>query len=107
MADQTLEEIVAVEREIQSRLAEERDRAAAWLAAERQEISRSGEARIAAARREFRQQLAAAESEAGQEVNDLLHRAESYAARLHDLTEAELRELVGRHLGRLLPEPPA
>lgn len=104
MTDQTLAEIVAVEKDIQAQLAEEQRRAAAWLAKEREEIGRTGEEQVSAARREFRHRLTTAETEADTEVGDLLRRAELYAARLHEIPEEELRLLVRRHLTRLLPE---
>lgn len=104
MADHTLEEIVAAEKEIQARLAEERRQAAVWLAAERETITRETEAQLAEARQQCRQRIAAAEAEAADQVCELVRRAEAYAVRLQSLPEERLRARVRAHLQRLLPE---
>lgn len=103
MTNHTLEEIVAVEKEIQARLAEEHRKAAVWVAAEREGITREAEAELAEARRQCQQRIAAAETGVGDEVIDLVRRAEDYAARLKSLSEEKLRERVTGHLQRLLP----
>lgn len=105
MTDHTLEEIVAAEHEIQARLAEEQRQAAAWLAAEREVITRTTEAELAEARRQCQQQIAAAEGEPGDGVGELVRRAEAYAARLQGLSEERLRLQLVENLPRLLPEP--
>jgi F0F1-type ATP synthase membrane subunit b/b' len=106
MTNHTLEEIVAVEHEIQARLAEEQRQAAQWLAAERDTIARATEAELAEARHQCRQQITAAEAEAGDEGGELIPRAEAYAARLQNLPEESLQVQVSGHLQRLLPERP-
>jgi len=103
MTNQALAEIVAVEKEIQARLAEERRKAAAWLAEERERFGKEVERELAEAQREFRQAVAAAEIQAGKEVKTLLRRAEEYAARLKNLSDQRLRERITTHLTRLLP----
>ena len=104
MPNQALAEIVAVEKEIQARLAEERRKTSAWLEAERERISGEVARELAEAQREFRESLAAAEAKAEAEVRDTLQRAEEYAARLRNLPDQRLRQVLGRHLQRLLPE---
>lgn len=104
MADHTLEEIIAAEKEIQTHLAEEQRRAALWLAAEREVIARQTEAELAEARHQCRQRIAAAEAGAGDDVGELLPRAESHATRLDNLPEERLRALLVGHLQLLLPE---
>jgi F0F1-type ATP synthase membrane subunit b/b' len=104
MTNQALAEIVAVEKEIQARLAEERRKAATWLAEERERIGKEVERELAEAQREFRQAIAAAEVEAGNEIKTLLQQAEEYATRLKNLPDQDLRERIAAHLTRLLPE---
>lgn len=104
MADHTLEEIIAVEKEVQTGLAEEQRRATLWLASEREAITRQTEAELAEARQQCRQQIAAAEAGADDEAGELLPRAKSYATRLNDLSDKRLQALVAGHLHRLLPE---
>jgi len=106
MTNQALAEIVAVEKEIQARLTDERSKAADWLAAERERIGREIERDLAEAQREFRRTIAAAEAEAGNEVDSLLREAEEYAARLKNLPDQALRERIASRLSRLLPEEP-
>lgn len=104
MTNHTLEEIVAVEKEIQANLAEERRKAAVWLAGERDGITRDSEAELEEARHKCRLQIAAAEVGVGDEVTDLVRRAEVYAERLQSLPEERLRAQVSGYLQRLLPE---
>lgn len=104
MTNHTLEEIVAVEKEIQARLAEEQGEAAAWLAGECAAVRRSAEAGLDAAQRQLRQQIVAAEAAVGDEATELVCRAETYAARLANLPEQRLRLLLVGHLRRLLPD---
>jgi F0F1-type ATP synthase membrane subunit b/b' len=104
MANNTLEEIVAVEQEIQAHLAEEHRKAAVWLAAERAGITRDTEAELAEARQQCRQQIADSEAEAGDGVGELVPRAEAYAARLKSLPEERLQTQILGHLHQLLPE---
>lgn len=104
MADHTLEEIVAAEKEVQAQLAEERRQASEWLAGEHKVISRETEVQLDEARWQCRQKIAAAEAEAGDKVCELVRRAEAYAFRLQNLPEERLRAQVSGHLRRLLPE---
>lgn len=103
MTNNTLEEIVAVEKEIQAHLAEERRKATVWLAGERDRITRDIKVELEEARRQCREQIAAAEAEADEEGTDLVRRAELYAERLQSFPEEHLRTLVSGHLQRLLP----
>jgi predicted metal-dependent peptidase len=104
MPNQALAEIVAVEKEIQTRLAEERNKAAIWVAGERERINREVKRQLTEAQREFRQSVAAVEAEAKREVTALVSRAEEYAARLRNLPDERLCSILTRHLLRLLPE---
>jgi flagellar biosynthesis/type III secretory pathway protein FliH len=104
MSNHTLEEIVAVEKELQAHLAEEQRKVAEWLAAERDGITRATEEKLAEARQHFRQRLAAAAAEAGDVVDEVVQQAEAYAERLKSLPEERLRLLVRGYLQRLWPE---
>lgn len=104
MTNHALEEIIAVEQEIEARLAEERQQAAAWLAEERRRISAAAAAALAAAEQRAREKIAAAEGAADDEAAGQLARAEAYAARLQELPEERLRQMVAGRLRRLRPE---
>jgi hypothetical protein len=104
MPNQVLAEIVRVEKEIQARLAEERQKAAAWLESERARITAAVELELAESQREFRRTMAAAEAEVEIKIATLLKQAEEYAERLRKLPDQRLRKQLLLHLDRLLPE---
>ena len=103
MPNHALAEIVAVEKQIQDRLAEERGRAARWLADEKTRLERETERRLAESREACREVVAKAETAAVAEVAEQSRRAEARAARLRDLPDAILREKLAGDLLRLLP----
>ena len=104
MADLALEEIIAVEQEIQERLELERRRIALWRAEEKARLNRESESRLAEVSLNCQQVIAAAESEAVAEVADLIRKAEQYRQYLASLPEKDLEEIIRKHLGQILPE---
>jgi len=104
MAEQALEEILEIEREIRLRIEAETRRIEEWLAAQREAITRDSEEKIAACRRKCDLMIAKAEVEAQREVTALVEETERYAAFLKELPDDKLLEYVRKHLVAILPE---
>lgn len=104
MDNEILTTIISLEHEIQERLSAEEQSAARMLQLLREELeeeARQEEDRLQAAG-QVALARASREAEAGAEA--LLLAARAKAKLLEELTDDTLRECVGRHLVKLLPE---
>lgn len=103
MGTEIINEIIAVEKEIQARITEEGERIAQWQAGQEAEISLWLAQEMDAGQR---QQAAAEETmqaRVGEQVNSLLAAAEHEASRCQGLATEELERLVKRHLRQIMP----
>lgn len=107
MAKPALEEIIVLEKEIQTQIEAERHNTGKWLAEQREIIARESEARIAAHRQECDLMITKAEEEARQEIAAQVREAERYETFLEELPEKILEIYVKKYLPRILPEGPA
>jgi hypothetical protein len=106
MKQGTLAEILDVEKGIRDQLDAERAQASRWLEDERREIERAHEAALAQLRAESQRRRDAALRTARDEAAGVIERARSSAASQTLLSDDELRAVVRRRIGRILPEQP-
>ena len=104
MAGESLRAIVEAEREVQAALAEERLRAATWLAEQRTAIDREGEERLAAFRATCQNRERAAREAVAREAAAFLEQSRHAVAQFHAVDEAILERIVVRQLRALLPK---
>jgi F0F1-type ATP synthase membrane subunit b/b' len=104
MGKPALEEIVAIEKEIQAQIAAERQKAEARLEELRAAIATESEAKIAECRQKCAVVISAAEDAARRAENARVNRAEFYEALLKELPDSKLDEYVRKYLPRILPE---
>ena len=99
----TLQEVLGVEREISGTLAAERQRADDWLERARCEIEQWKASEIAGLKASAARERDAAQQVARQQAAATLAQAKSATDRVRGLTDAELAPLVRRQLAALLP----
>ena len=103
----TLEKVIAVERELDDRLAVERSKAEAWLEAVRRELEQSKASEIAALRESASKQRDATELAAREQADASFARDRAVVDRLRSVGDAELRRLLEQRLAALWPGRPA
>lgn len=103
MAGDSLRAIVEAEREVQAALAEERQRAAEWLAGQRTAIDRQGEAQLATFRETCQLRDKTAREAAAREAAAFLDQSRHAVAQFAALDDAILERIVVRQLRALLP----
>ena len=103
MEQSTLAEILGVEKDIRAQLDAAHEQASRWLEIQRREIEHEHEARLARLKSEAEQRRDAALHAARDAASAAVRRAESAAARQARLGDDELRTLLRRALGALLP----
>jgi hypothetical protein len=104
MTKPALEEIIEIEKEIQTKIEAERHNTGKWLADQREIIARESEVRIAAHRQECELMISKAEEEACQELTIQVREAERYETFLEELSNKKLSIYIKKYLPRILPE---
>ncbi len=104
MTKPALEEIIAIEREIQTHIDGERRAIETWRTEQQESIARESETRLAAHRLECDLMIARAEEEARQEIAAQAKEAEGYEAFLDNLSDNVLAPYVEKFLSRILPK---
>ena len=99
MAGDSLQAIVEAEQELLATLAEERQRAAEWLAGQRAAIDREGAAQWAAFR-----ETCQLRDKAAREAATFLEQSRQAVAQFAELEDAILERIVVRRLRALLPQ---
>ncbi|MEW6595698.1 MAG: hypothetical protein AB1413_12595 [Thermodesulfobacteriota bacterium] len=103
MAGESLQAIVEAERELLAALANERQRAAEWLAGQQAAIDREGAAQLAAFRATCQSHDKAAREAAAREASAVHEQSRRAVAQFAELDDAILERIVVRHLRALLP----
>lgn len=103
MEQDTLAEILRVEKELREQLDAERSRAAEWLAATRRETEQAHQRDVDALRASAGQGEAAAAQAARDQADQIIREAEAGVRGRVRLPEDELRSVVRRHLAAILP----
>jgi len=98
MVKHAIEEIVAVEQEIQEWLARERANAATWLSGELKDLERQTEEHLAACEAECRKAREDGLQSLRVRAESLLKEAGEYAKVLEAISDAQLAELARKHL---------
>jgi len=107
MERDTLEEILAVEKEIRDKLDGERDEASRWLAGVRHEIEQEKLAEIVRLRDSIAQQDEAAQKAARAKANEIVRRATDAAQRIERVRDDDLARRVRQHVACIVPGDPA
>jgi hypothetical protein len=107
MERDTLEEILAVEKEIRDQLEGERDEASRWLAGVRHGIEQDKLAEIVRIKDSVAQQDEAARKAAREKANEILRRATSAAQSVERVRDDELERRVRQHVACIVPGDPA
>lgn len=107
MERDTLEEILAVEREIRATLESERDAAGRWIASARRDVEEHRLAEVARLEESTAQQEAAAQEAARMRAAEIIRQATRAAERIGRMTDEELVRFILPHLARIVPGGPA
>ncbi len=99
----TLQEVFGIEREIDVRLAAERQRVAQWLERSRQEIEQAKRSELATLTAQAAQDEATAQQAARDKAAAILRQATAAAERVRALDDARLQPVVRQHLAAILP----
>jgi vacuolar-type H+-ATPase subunit H len=106
MENNTLREIIGVEKDIQQSIEQAREMARAWLENRKMEMDE----RLAKEEKEivasFQQSREVVAREAASEAEDLVKRAEGQADRIVQLNNDTLRRIVSDHIHSILPGDP-
>lgn len=103
MTDGLLENIIQLEKRIQSELANEKERAENWQRHELDDLQAALAAAQKAEEDRHRQVMAEAKAELLQEGKVLEAAANAWCQRLSELDDAVLRDVLKRHLAEILP----
>lgn len=107
MERDTLEEILAVEKEIRDKLEGERGEASRWLAGIRHEVEQATLAETVRLKETVAREGEAAQQAAQEKANEILRRATSAAQRMEHMRDDDLARRVRRHLACIIPGDPA
>jgi hypothetical protein len=103
MERDTLEEILAVEKEIREKLEGERDEANRWLAGVRQKVEQEKLAEIVRLKDSVARQDEASLTAAHEKANEIVRRAASAARRIEQLRDDDLARRVRQHIECIVP----
>ncbi len=103
MTDGLLENIIQLEKNIQSEVTAERARADEWQQRELTAIESSFTAALTADEERYRQMLAGKKAELQNEGAALEATSSAWCQRLSELDDANLRDVLKRHLATILP----
>ena len=107
MERDTLEEILAVEKEIREKLERERDAASQWLAGIRHEVEQEKLAEIVRLKESVTQQEKTAQGAAQEKAKQIVQLATSAALRIERLHVDDLARRVRQHVACIVPGDPA
>ena len=107
MERDTLEEILAVEKEIREKLERERDAASQWLAGIRHEVEQDKLAEIVRLKESVAQQEKTAQEAAQEKAKQIVQLATSAALRIERLHVDDLARRVRQHVACIVPGDPA
>ena len=107
MERDTLEEILAVEKEIREKLEGDRDEASRWLAGIRREVEQDKLAEIVRLKESVAQQEKTAREAAQEKAQQIVQRATSAALRIERLHVDDLARRVRQHVACIVPGDPA
>lgn len=102
----TLEDVLAVERELAERVGSERRNAARWLEEEKREIDETAQSELARIQREAQENENAAKNAARANAAAIVERSIALAASLEALDDAHLKPIVRKHLAGIVPGAP-
>jgi hypothetical protein len=103
MTDGLLENIIQLEKRIQSEVTAERERANEWQKRELTVVESSYAAALTAEKERSRQKLAEKKVELQSEAAALDATSTAWCQRLSNLDDANLRDVLKRHLAAILP----
>ena len=103
MGNNILGKVVEAEKEIQKRLDTEKAKAEKWLDAVRAEAERSLTETEDELKAALEHHLAEAAVGAEKKANSIIRDAGATAERLADISDHELKEMISRHIIRILP----
>lgn len=103
MTQETISEIIAVEKEIQARIGAEKDKIDQWLRAQEAEIAGQLELGLASLRQAQAEEEARLRARIDEENAALLAAAAREAKSCLNLAPSKLEDLIGRHLSAILP----
>ena len=107
MERDTLEEILAVEKEIREKLERERDAASQWLAGIRHEVEQETLAEIVRLKESVAQQEKTAQEAAQEKAKQIVQLATSAALRIERLHVDDLARRIRQHVACIIPGDPA
>lgn len=99
----SLDDVLAVERELAELMAAERGKAARWLEERRGEIASAAKAEHARIEQSVREQEAAAGNAAAGEAAVLVEQSRALARRIEALDDTRLGPIVRKHLAGIVP----
>jgi vacuolar-type H+-ATPase subunit H len=99
----TLNEVLKAESEILARLALEKEQAGKRIAAARKETDENLAAQEMRLRREFDVAMLAARKNTEEKAAEVIHTAEARAGALAKLSDDTLQDILNLHLSRVLP----
>jgi hypothetical protein len=100
----SLQAVLRAEKDIQSLITSEKERAESWLSSRKDEILRNRNRLLLAMRKELLLDRRAAEAEMRAETEGLRENSRQSAATLAAVTEEEIIAIVRRHLAQLIPK---
>jgi hypothetical protein len=103
MEQTTLQEILAVEKELQGKLDDEHEKASHWLEAERREIEAAHISGMAQLRELAEQGIDAARQSARAKAAEIIRQADDAARAVDLVPDAELRRLVLPRIAVIFP----
>ena len=107
MERDTLEEILAVEKEIREKLEGDRDEASRWLAGIRHEVEQEKLAETVRLKESVAQQEKTAREAAQEKAKQIVQQATTAALRIERLHVDELVRRVRQHVACIVPGDPA
>lgn len=104
MGNDILTEVISVEKDIQGRLAAERELAAQVLAGAENAVMEEMTRAEQELKTSYEKSLQEANLLAGQKARQLIEASEELAEKLRKLDEETIRKILSRHIGQLLPQ---
>lgn len=103
MEQSTLQEILAVEKEIRERFDAERERAGQWLEDARREIEAAHRAEMAHLKEAAAQEDGAAQQRAREKAGQILRQAQDAITAVNGLSDEALRRRIAQCIGAIDP----
>lgn len=103
MEEDVLSGIIGIEKEIGERVQSEKARSREWLEKVREETARELESVENGLEVSFKDELERARRDADERASEIVREAVARAEYLQGMSDGELRAIIMRHIGRILP----